>query len=466
MTTKPFLTPTTGALAGRSSLGMFQDWSAHANGSISGDTTTYGGLTWQVTGGNVPVVTSGYLYSPGPSKGYACVDCPSQPRVITCEVAFGGFGTDLPMTMALCANTFASGNILQKAVHFNFGPAGFTLTLLDAADTSRQFKVIGGLSSAKWRRPCKVDGTTLYRFSMMIKGNTVHLIGPNGEKFAVTDERVSSFAGPTAFWEPTTETSTIGKLRTAGLVFVAATGRGGQHDLILETAGGRHTDYANRVVGSAGGYGERSSGLDPTAGCPGDQYGYTLGYATLTSDAASGATSIVTDEKIPNGSTIVIGTGATAESITSSAASTGSGPYTTTVSALANAHAALTVCQITPTSTRHCTSYFNPENSTYYLPDSTSLAVRSTNGIFLSSGLTTGLKEQASSTNVPAGVAVVTKGMRFSTTGAIMTSGVGAPTGPGSVGDLYDRVDGSAGSYRYRCTTAGAAGSAVWTAIL
>lgn len=50
--------------------------------------------------------------------------------------------------------------------------------------------------------------------------------------------------------------------------------------------------------------------------------------------------------------------------------------------------------------------------------------------------------------------------------GMIVSQGTGAPAFDGSVGDLYDRQDGGSGTYRYRCTTAGAAGAAVWTGIL
>jgi hypothetical protein len=45
-------------------------------------------------------------------------------------------------------------------------------------------------------------------------------------------------------------------------------------------------------------------------------------------------------------------------------------------------------------------------------------------------------------------------------------SGSGAPAIAGAVGDAYWRTDGADGSWLYRCTTAGAAGVAVWTAKL
>lgn len=47
-----------------------------------------------------------------------------------------------------------------------------------------------------------------------------------------------------------------------------------------------------------------------------------------------------------------------------------------------------------------------------------------------------------------------------------MFSGVGVPSIAGAVGDVYIRTDGGDGTWIYRCTTAGAAGAAVWTAKL
>lgn len=50
--------------------------------------------------------------------------------------------------------------------------------------------------------------------------------------------------------------------------------------------------------------------------------------------------------------------------------------------------------------------------------------------------------------------------------GAILNSGAGAPAVGGNVGDLYINTSAAGDStYFYRCTTAGAAGAAVWSAI-
>lgn len=65
---------------------------------------------------------------------------------------------------------------------------------------------------------------------------------------------------------------------------------------------------------------------------------YTHLHGTLTAAAAAGATTITSTYSPANG-TILVGAGPTAEDVTVSA-TTGTGPYTHTVSALANAHAA------------------------------------------------------------------------------------------------------------------------------
>lgn len=50
--------------------------------------------------------------------------------------------------------------------------------------------------------------------------------------------------------------------------------------------------------------------------------------------------------------------------------------------------------------------------------------------------------------------------------GVILTSGPGVPTIGGNLNDLWIRSDASGETaYFYRCTTAGVAGAAVWTAM-
>ena len=62
-------------------------------------------------------------------------------------------------------------------------------------------------------------------------------------------------------------------------------------------------------------------------------------------------------------------------------------------------------------------------------------------------------------------LASVVSPLKFSA-GVAMSSGAGVPTIAGAIGDLYFRTNGGVGSTEYRCTTAGGAGAAVWTAIL
>lgn len=68
-------------------------------------------------------------------------------------------------------------------------------------------------------------------------------------------------------------------------------------------------------------------------------------------------------------------------------------------------------------------------------------------------------------TNVPQYNRVINP-LQIGLGGAIVSSGTGAPTAGGNVGDMYIRKDGGDGSWLYRCTTAGVAGVAVWAAKL
>lgn len=62
--------------------------------------------------------------------------------------------------------------------------------------------------------------------------------------------------------------------------------------------------------------------------------------ATLSAAAAAGATSISLSVSFASGTILFLGSGNDLEAVTTSGAPTGTGPYATTVSALANAHSA------------------------------------------------------------------------------------------------------------------------------
>jgi hypothetical protein len=62
-------------------------------------------------------------------------------------------------------------------------------------------------------------------------------------------------------------------------------------------------------------------------------------------------------------------------------------------------------------------------------------------------------------------LSAITSPLKFAS-GVAMSSGAGAPTIAGVIGDLFWRTNGGVGTTLYRCTTGGGAGVAVWTAIL
>ena len=115
-----------GGLQGRGVTLLYDDFSAYANGSPSGEETVVGGFAWVTSGSEPPTVTSGKLSSTG--SGYLYTTLDAAPIVVEAEVSFGGTGNDTACcTIAICKT--GGGTLLHNIAHMIFGPSGANLQI-------------------------------------------------------------------------------------------------------------------------------------------------------------------------------------------------------------------------------------------------------------------------------------------------------------------------------------------------
>jgi hypothetical protein len=307
---------------------VYVDFTGRANGSISGLVPDVGpALT--TTGAQPPTIVSGKAASSG--TGYIFATTGTVPQDLWSDVVFTGPTNTGVMTMAF------SDSAINNAVHFNYGAKGYSLTVRKDGGTFDSLP--GGAGS--WVRPVPADGATVARVRLILRGNTLTIVGPNGENRKINDPRIGLLAGAQVFWEPNNDGTNAALMLRGGVHTLNTTVQPSQFPAFADLGGEFLIDQDARVVGGAGTAFEVAIGRDNASGTPSIEFGSHYGYSiALTSAAASSATSIVTDKYIPNGSTIVLESGSGSETVTASANSTGSGPYTTTVSALTKAHAA------------------------------------------------------------------------------------------------------------------------------
>lgn len=439
----------------RGSTVFYDEFSRHANGPLAGKTPLIG-AAWQTTGSAPTAIVDGRATSSDVGYAMAVVE-DGRNGMLSTEVAF--VGSAATMTMASCAASGAS--MLNNFVHFNFGPLGFFVTVRKDGGT------FDPIMEGNWRAPAPLGINSPSRFGFVTRGNTVIIIGPNGETFAKSDPRIGQLGGNTKFWEPLTAGASQAFMYSASAVTFVGSGRPyGAADVAIDAASGFTMDGQGRVSGNRDGYNEVSIGRDDVASLPAVTYGPKSIRTYLVAAAASGATTIQTAEKFPQGSVVQIESGNNAETVTTTAPSAGSNvPYTTTVTATTKAHAANSAVVGTSPAGAQVSEYFNPENQWFYGPNAV-LYVMRVNEMYLSPDLDTSIKRAAPGGGTPTGIVEMKRGIGFGQFGVVMTAGAGVPTGAGNTGDLYYRKDGAAGSVFYRCTATGPAGAAVWTALL
>lgn len=317
---------------GRSQLSLYSDFADFVDGSPSGVMPEIGPNTWLTSGAAPPTVSSGVLSSTG--SGYLYTTVTANRFIAGVDASFGGTSDSTSLTIALC-RTEAGGALLNHFAHCIYGPGGFTLTIRkDAGD----FESILGQG---WPATCARDGT-MYRFGLMMRGNSIAVLGPFGEVYAVTDHRIADvFSGDTGtvMYQAGTGGAAKGYLHKAWALSRNADSTPGVADFIEGIMAGVLNARDVSRAGITGGYGNRAAVYTgPNSGSqPSVRFG-SLGYGiigVLDAEMGIGATTFVTDIIITGGSTVRMGIGNDLEVFTTSGYPTGTGPFTHTVTVAA-----------------------------------------------------------------------------------------------------------------------------------
>lgn len=366
---------------------VWDEFSAYANGAVSGKTPVVGNA-WVVSGAQLPTVTAGRAYSSG--IGYLFNTMQSASAMLTCEVTFTGTDpTQSPMTMALGKNAVGSGNELNDVLHVNFGPRGFTATVRKDSGT------FDYLLGSDWRQDLRMDDTTVYRVSIIAYGDSLVVLGPQGEVYDITDRRIALVKGTTAVWEPNTigGGTHIAKLVSVGGWSEPSTGKMAAIDIITRT-GAEGVAYGALTAGSRMRYGMVRIGADDSNAMPSVQFGAPRIITYLTSAASSGTATLTCAERIPNGSSIQIESGTNSETVTADASAPGgTGPFTRVLSAnLTKTHAVGAAVIATPPG--NADMYFNVENGFFFLPNKAAL-IAPAGSVYLGSSIDTVIQQKA-----------------------------------------------------------------------
>ncbi len=359
-------------------LGFFADFTNVPNGvPLAGFlASSYGGTgstpftILQGGGSGATASTSGGLMVPAAGTGntvfYAVSACPNSITSLAIEfMCFAGATTLL--TMAYGANTTLAVNVL----HLQCSLTGFTL-MSRVLGNAVNGTVPDTLISGTWDYPINPDGTTLYRIKMASFGDTVVVTGPYGESFSITDPRIHTLRGDAFFWESNDPDTRAKRIYATDNPFAGSPNAFGLPSDISVSPIAMFNGNPTLNIGKAAGI-----DLTPAAlSVPTLNFGGFVVMGHIQSAMTAGtSTTFTCDQPLPNGTyelDFISAEGANTENVTVTG-STGSGPYTITVSAaVAKNHAADAVGSPTL-----CISTFTiPQGALYGLVGSTQLGTK------------------------------------------------------------------------------------------
>lgn len=345
---------------GRLTLEVYDDFTQRSDGSIAGATPSIVNTsqTWSTTGANPPTVTSGRLVSGG--VGYAYLTLPSQGKLIACGVQMDA-GAGQPMAMAwVIGNTWDLTNLTG---HFSFGPNDFTVTIKRGATFYTLF-------TGTWDKP--LDPAKTHTAAIGIVGDSF-VVQVAGQTFvSPPDVRTQALAGSIVFWEPLL----VGGTQAARVSWVAAWVESPSGaPLAPNVAPGAAELFKGpnkEVIGNQYEMYEAKLGKAPVAGQPGLALGATKIVTYLRTAMTAGSTTMITQDVIPPGSTVVIDEAGTTEETrtTTGYPAQTSAPWTHTLTvASTSAHAVNTAVVATVPSSLRAEMYYNQANGFWFMPN-------------------------------------------------------------------------------------------------
>lgn len=347
---------------GRLQLVGFDDFADHPNGAVAGLSQVLGS-PWKTTGATLPTVVSGRAHCVN-GTGYLFETFDPKPTFIGAAISFGGSGSDAAFGLVFTRDGSGNGaNLTQHLLHLTVSPLAATLT---TRQDGGAFPVVGGFT---WDTPLKLDGT-VYQIGLSFQGDVATIYGPNGEVVTNRDPRIAAaLAGydGSVYWQPTGVGATKAYLHRTYAFADSGHGWSALSDYMTNlAAAGRSIGGVGEVIGSKYKLGQVAIG---TSG----QYA-TLYFGpeeirtTLMAPMSIAATSFQCDQIIPSGSSVVIGAGAGAETLTTSGfPAGGSAPFTVSTSGGA-AKAHVTGEPVIATVTQRVRVYLNPANGILAFP--------------------------------------------------------------------------------------------------
>jgi hypothetical protein len=156
-----------------------------------GNTLT--GQPWTATGPDLPAIVGGAMTSVG--VGYAYVVLPAKVHSLGADFTFSA-GATSGVAVMLVSGSSTTLDLNNLGLHLQITPVDWTLQVRVAGETP-----FPTLASGSFPVPLAQDGTTLYRATATIEGNTATVSLPGGQGVTVTDARIGAQTGQVPCWE-------------------------------------------------------------------------------------------------------------------------------------------------------------------------------------------------------------------------------------------------------------------------
>jgi hypothetical protein len=164
------------------SFGRYQE-----NAAMSGANPIVG-PPWITTGSQLPTISGGKLRILADGGGYLYNVFPKAPQTLAVDVSLVGNGA---FTLSYAANSNPMS--VNDLLHLYFNSRSFSLTLRQSGGP---FDLI---LAGDWIVPITGTGTV----AMSVQGDKVSIQDPGGGNWSISDPRVPSVVGTTAYWQPT-----------------------------------------------------------------------------------------------------------------------------------------------------------------------------------------------------------------------------------------------------------------------
>jgi hypothetical protein len=166
---------------------VYDSFSRYPDNAVMSGQNPIVGPPWRTTGGQLPTISGGKLGISADTGGYLYNVFPKAPQTLGADVSLVGSGG---FTLAYAANSDPMS--VNDLLHLYFNSTGFAL---DIRQSGGPFETI---LVGDWVVPITGTGTV----AMSVQGDKVSIQDPGGGNWSISDPRVPSVVGTTAYWQP------------------------------------------------------------------------------------------------------------------------------------------------------------------------------------------------------------------------------------------------------------------------